>query len=114
MSDSEWLATLKVGDRVIVSARKDALHTVQEATKAYLFVGGVKFSRKTGTSVPADKWWPITLEKPTKARLRRMHLESSKALIYYSLKGLDLSDEQVVEIASFVRKVIGRKNEHVE
>lgn len=114
MTDNDWLGQLKLGDSVILSGRKDTLAKVQEITKAYFIVNGLKFSRKTGRAVPTDKWWPVSLEKPTRDRLRCLQVESSKTLLYYSLKSLDLTDEQVVEIARFVRKVAGRKTENVE
>lgn len=113
-TDKEWLDQLKLGDSVILSGRTDKLAKVQQITKAHFIVNGLKFSRKTGFAAPAYQRWFISLAKPTGNRLRSLQIEASKTLLYYSLKSLDLTDEQVVEIARFVRKVAGRKTENVE
>lgn len=62
MTDSEWLAGLKVGDEVAVPRRWDGydVYPVRHATKTRITAGYSTYRRKDGWEVGANRYGRIT------------------------------------------------------
>lgn len=92
MTDSEWLASLKVGDEVMAPGKyyrdPDSMAEVEGASKLYLVVRGEKFHRKDGRAVGTDKRWPRKIRRVTlwdrEGDRRHAAYNSLRALRHYT------------------------------
>lgn len=71
MTERDWLAGLKVGDRVATTRHGGcgyALFRVTRVTPTQIVVGGQRYNRKTGGQVGAGGWGRSLIEPTEKIR----------------------------------------------
>jgi len=117
MSSKDFLANLKVGDKVIVTERfDDAIRVITRLTKTQIIVGqSAKFWKKDGRLVGCNDWSSNYIEEVTEEKARVIHKKTVIKNIKYLASNVTLDLLSIDALESVLRvlrkaKEIGAKD----
>lgn len=106
VSDSEWLQSVKSGDRVIYDAGRlyggMRFATVERVTQTQVLVNGVRFRKADGWQVGADTWHSAYLRESTPEFIRLTEIQSSLEYLR-TMKWSELDDDALIQIARSIK-----------
>lgn len=83
MESEDWLKSLAVGQKVIISTgnvyRGERLATVDRLTATQIVVGEHRFKRDSGWMIGGSRWETTWLQEPTPERLKLIALRKAVA-----------------------------------
>lgn len=91
--ETEWLASLKVGDEVVIRGRHDSLSRVTRFTGTQIIASRCRFRKRDGRMVAADCWNSSSLVQPTpeiRNKIRQVNLARKMGGVTWSLMPLDV------------------------
>ncbi len=97
---SQWLQSLKRGDRVLIHSqymKRWHVRRVSKTTEMKVFIGPVEYDRDTGTSLgnaARDRVFPASLEIPTGENLRKAEILILRNLV----RNVDWDDVTVTSL----------------